>query len=916
MDNTSANADGRDGTRDSRRVEEGRASHERGYTFEEHVAELYRLLGYEVQHGRLFAGRQVDLLLSRRLADLSIHRAVECKSGPVDTDDLDRFLIKLRLVRQEYPAVQGTIVSGVSFTDAVASHAAREGVKLTLYGDLSAHLFDGKGYARALLRECRGSDRYRMDFYIEPSVAYEITGEPLLANELVEAWLQDPDWQHLTLLGDVGTGKTFLARMTAYRLALAHLEDPAGEPLPVLIDLRHADRQVRLEGLVLSHLATTGLPNVTFELFQYALSHGRLVLILDGFDEMSARVTPQVTARNFEELTRCVQGAAKVLLTCRTHYFRSRSEELEVILADSGQYASEAARDLYWEIISRKGYRIAYLRPFSLSQVEEYVARVKKEGAKQALRKMRTTYNLMELAHTPLLLEMVVKSIDKLSAEEINPATLYQVYTDAWIHREQWREVFSPDKKLAFTIALARSLWQNEQSSIHHIELAQYVQKELASEVRDPRRLVEMDSEIRVATFLTRDDLGSYSFAHKSFGEFFLAKYLASELTAGNVGCLQGKRLSVEVVRFLQYLLPGTGTDELFERVLVNQYTPLVSENALVCLYGVRRGRLAEAGQLKGTPVPLPEGMQLQGARLDLVNLERALMKGADLTGASMREATLTTAVMKMACLSGADLTSADLRGVEMTGASLRRALLPQANLEDAELDAADLSSCDLTQACLIRISAANTSFLDAKLSGALTDGELRDRIRAEAGQVLSANAQLYEGVENSEKASIELLWPKVIKAAESAGVIYGADVPELASSVLARILTERSAKKLATMSPKALNRRLTWMARQEWKGPFELPRKHVTLLPATHLLDVVEIAGIDPAHDQIAYNDLMEEIRRIVSDAPARMLQAIFVEGYTIEEVAQEMSMEPSEVRSRVTKALAILGAHRKELL
>lgn len=102
--------------RESRKIR-GRKSYKAGYAFEDRVAEAYRLLGYKVEHGRLFGGRQVDLYLELKLADLQVRRAIECKAGGVTSDHLDKSLIKLELVKQEYPDALGAVVSGASFTN-------------------------------------------------------------------------------------------------------------------------------------------------------------------------------------------------------------------------------------------------------------------------------------------------------------------------------------------------------------------------------------------------------------------------------------------------------------------------------------------------------------------------------------------------------------------------------------------------------------------------------------------------------------------------------------------------------------------------------------------------------------------------------------------------------------------------------
>lgn len=154
----------------------GRDNYQKGYTFEDRVVEAYRLLGYRIQHGRLFSGRQVDIFMELTLGDLRVRRAVECKAGEVTADDIDRFLLKLNLVRKEFPDISGTLVSGMGFTDSVAAHASAVGLQLTSYRDLSSQIMDGPSYAQALLRDIEQSERYRPDLFVEPLIAESPNG--------------------------------------------------------------------------------------------------------------------------------------------------------------------------------------------------------------------------------------------------------------------------------------------------------------------------------------------------------------------------------------------------------------------------------------------------------------------------------------------------------------------------------------------------------------------------------------------------------------------------------------------------------------------------------------------------------------------------------------------------------------------
>jgi RNA polymerase sigma factor (sigma-70 family) len=688
------------------------------------VAEAYRLLHYEVEHGRIFYGRQVDIFLLGRFGDFTVHRAIECKAGPVDVSDLDAFFLKLHLVRRDYPAAQGTIVSGISFTDGVSAHAAAVGIQLTLFRDLTAQLLDGHRYAQSVLNELTDNQRYPLARYVEPSIGYDTVGDSLPAAEVITEWLQDGSWNQLTLLGDMGTGKTFLSRIITYRLLLDFMKSPLEKPLPVRIDLRNADREFSLEGLVITYLSRAGLSRTNFDVFQYLLSQGRLVLIFDGFDEMAARATPLITQRNFQELNRCVQGRAKVMLTCRTHYFRSQKEEAEVILGDLNPYRAEGARELYWELIARKGFRVAYLRPFQLEEIEYYVSMARPEDSKEALRKIRSTYNLLELSQRPLLLEMIVKSLDKLGGQDINASTLYDVFTDAWIHRDRWRDVMSPESKLQFLMKLAVSLWREDLSVIHHSKLTEYLQRELVEEMGEPQRLLEIDNEVRTASFLTRDSLGNYGFAHKSYMEFFLARHFARGLAAGSDDVLAVARLSPEVVGFLVDMIDRNVACGICEEILRSSYRSKVSENALLLLYAIRLASLGSGSD--AAKVELVNDANLNGAQLENVVLSRAVLVGARLQDASLRGGSLAGVDLRGSNLERASLERVDFSGADLRQSSLRASSLTGANLLQADFRDANVEGTDFADTLFMQTAIG----LIGPLSAAKKSGVLQEALR------------------------------------------------------------------------------------------------------------------------------------------------------------------------------------------
>jgi DNA-directed RNA polymerase specialized sigma24 family protein len=910
----------------------GRESYEKGYAFEDRVAEAYRLLGYRVEHGRLFSGRQVDLFLELILGDLQVRRAVECKVGEVSAEDLDKFAIKLGLVQREYPDARGTIVGGLSFTDQVRAHAVAAGIQLTLYRDLSAQILDGPSYAQALIREAERNERYRPALFVESLIAYDSTGAGNKAFEVLDQWLQDGRWNQFTLLGDVGTGKSFLCRMIALRLAREYLKQPTERPLPLLVDLRNADRQFSLEGLILTHFASHGLSRATFDIFDFLLSEGRMVLILDGFDEMASKVTPTVTTRNFHELARCVKRNAKVLLTCRTHYFRSRTEEEEVVLGGPASGSSEVARDLYWDLISRSG-----------SQIEEYVHKACPERGSAVLGKIRDIYNLTELSQRPLLLEMIVKSIDRLTTVEVNSAQLYEIFTAAWIQRDRWRDVMAPEEKLRFLTGLARSLWDQEKTNVDYRKLQEYVGAQLAALIDEPQRLTELDGEIRTASFLVRDDRGRYGFAHSSYAEYFLARDLANHVSAGDLGGLAVRRLTNEVIDFLLCMVDRTALEETLSAVLLQGYKPLLSENALVVLYRLRRNLLIEekergsdTSQLR---VEMPSGAHLEGARLAQVSLEGAILHGAHLDGADLRQ-----------CLAGGiDLTSSSLRKAsaskgDLHGATLRKVDATEATLSEVNFQGADVDECNFTRADISRSMFGVKSF-----SGALFSG-----IKAESAILPPGAESVISGLPTPAPTQAaqwdkEQLLVRVFRVAKRYASIHGAgaEAEDVASDVVVYLMSNpiqmarvpQVGDKLDGFARMLAWRRLITLrhgelvealrdedgekgkeggtgTREDADGQHDIELFEDHLGPSEEALPSEEAFAdggipLDEIHPALAVDERTEEnvelldvLGKSLSEEALRMLVARYVDQQSVEEIAESENLTVVQVVRRLNMA------------
>jgi len=125
------------------------------------------------------------------------------------------------------------------------------------------------------------------------------------------------------------------------------------------------------------------------------------------------------------------------------------------------------------------------LQEFDDGQIQEYLRKARPKTAAEDWQKIQAIYNLKELAQRPLLLDMIVKSLPKLEAgKPINAVSLYTVYTNPWIDREETKgRILDKNLKLQLMLELAWRMWDEEKPAIHYRDLTPFVEKLVADKV-------------------------------------------------------------------------------------------------------------------------------------------------------------------------------------------------------------------------------------------------------------------------------------------------------------------------------------------------------------------------------------------------------------------------------------------------
>ncbi len=343
----------------------------------------------------------------------------------------------------------------------------------------------------------------------------------------LEAWLASPTRNHLSVLGDFGTGKSWLCWYLAYHQLQAWRAAPTRERIPILIHLRDAQRSSSVEDLFELFCRTHGL-DAPFRLFQARNRWGRFLVLLDGFDEMQQRVEPEVFERNFDRLAVLAVPRSKVVLTCRTGHFRSAGHEQEVMAREI---------DPHLHLRNRPHFEILYLKEFNPEQVAEALERRLGKDWEVDWQRMKDVYNLPDLVKRPVMLEMAAASLPALrDRDHVSATDLYDHYTRRWIEQVgAGRSLLTPEDRAAFSRALAWKLFQQgdqAEPKIHWNHLLGAVHRlggNLARQDSDP-----VARDVQTQSYLVRDAHGNYSFAHRSIGEYFVARELQRYLQQGD----------------------------------------------------------------------------------------------------------------------------------------------------------------------------------------------------------------------------------------------------------------------------------------------------------------------------------------------------------------------------------------------
>jgi len=358
----------------------------------------------------------------------------------------------------------------------------------------------------------------------------------------IDLWLEDPDKEHISILGEFGTGKTWLTHHYAYQIMEKYLkakEKGLKRPrLPLVIQLRDYSKALNSKSLFSDFFFRKHeVPLPGYSAFEQLNRMGKLLLIFDGFDEMADKLDRKKMINNFWELAKVVVPGAKAILTCRTEHFPNAGEGRSLLNAELKAATANLTGDPpQFEVLDLERFNEGQIRTALLKRTDE-----------KTVDFIMGHRELLDLASRPVMLEFILEALPDI--EDKNRIDLSRVYLyaiRAKLERDikSQRTFTSMADKLYFMCELSWEMLTKEKMSLNYRLFPDRLQTLFGEIVSEQKDLDHWHYDMMGNTLLIRNDDGDYSPAHRSLLEFFVAFKLTAELgvlPADFIGLLQNQ---------------------------------------------------------------------------------------------------------------------------------------------------------------------------------------------------------------------------------------------------------------------------------------------------------------------------------------------------------------------------------------
>jgi uncharacterized protein YjbI with pentapeptide repeats/archaellum biogenesis ATPase FlaH len=559
------------------------------------------------------------------------------------------------------------------------------------------------------------SQRFRL-------LGIEKEGEDILKFVFNQIKHKDKNGKLIPIVGDYGSGKSLFSLYLLYQLC-ENIEDDSLVPIHVQLGkLKEFDPANELSFTECLGKYVEKEYKIT-DRFLDNIKNGKIIFILDAFDEMYHTIDSSIIDKSLEYIDRLSQHGNYVILTSR-HTYLTKYQEMNFITRNE----------------------LVKILDFDDKQIEELVdkkiANHKITIPKSEIMKTLSKPEIKKFISKPLFLHIVCDKYYELQNLPIlNPASIFEMLTKEWImHDVHKYEQLSPDDKKALEkkrhrISESLALLANkigDKQSISLGDLKKQIDDEFITKVGyqvTDDDLSKFYRDAKDTTFLIKEksegDQDTFSFIHRAVVEYLVARRIVNCINEKDYDSILQYSQEIktdETYEFIEYIVDIEWAIKPHAYPRLNERLDddfKLEHNFLDKTYIIHKAiAYAKSKSNSDNPSLSPEIGNLVNILYSISNFAKFSYKEIANSNSNQR--------LDLSCcnLSGlripyANLSHADLSHADLSHADLSHADLSHADLSGTILYSADLSGSKLSEAKLINSKLMNTDLTKCDLAGA-----------------------------------------------------------------------------------------------------------------------------------------------------------------------------------------------------
>lgn len=343
--------------------------------------------------------------------------------------------------------------------------------------------------------------------------------------------LNDDSAQLILIEAPAGFGKT----CTSYELINSLVND-SSKPIPFFTEFSR-DRQARIFSHVFVREVDRAFNQVKSDVVEYELKNGRIVMVLDGFDELLSDTQKTDSGEDYENAEPMLETISELL-----------SGKSKIIITSRKSAIFDGATFSEW--IDRFNDKFKFVRyRIDPPKIEDWL------DAKRRTRLEGIGLNLKQVSNPVLLSYLRFVSDDKFEELCCVPDDLVGKYFSSMLEREQERQnlLMTPEKQSLLLTKLAEDMCERDYTSESKDKLIDFFKTKCISIIEETRKLYKGSERPTVDSL--SNTLSNHAFFDRSnqgdgriefINEFVFGNYIAEGILGFNGDWLASDERFVE----------------------------------------------------------------------------------------------------------------------------------------------------------------------------------------------------------------------------------------------------------------------------------------------------------------------------------------------------------------------------------